>query len=403
MTGTDVLIIITFVALTLSGKIEIKTKIGWRLIVLGSFWLISQIVTDVVRHTVFADYARGWSNIGLTLVSFCVLCTLLYGRPRRFVIVGWGLVLADLISFFFLPDDLAIDYPWKFGLSGPVTLAVALLASRQGIGPRQQTMMMGTLGILNILLGARSIGGISLTVALYLGLTQFMRKKTVGKTKMKTSLKVAVAISIAIGTFGIFWVYQYAALSGILGTDARDKYEEQSSGRYGVLLGGRTELLSTIPAIIDSPILGHGSWAKDPVYLIAEQQALALLGYRGAGKLSPEDLKEGLIPAHSYLLGAWVNAGIIGAVFWGWVWLLTVKALVRIYPGAARLLPLMAYFGFSLLWDILFSPFGLDRRSQVPYCLLLIITYYEMSMRSAVQAKADSIRRMLRPALSHGE
>ena len=58
------------------------------------------------------------------------------------------------------------------------------------------------------------------------------------------------------------------------------KYEQESAGYYGVLLGGRPELLAELPAVYDSPILGHGSWAREPLYIIEQRQALLLLGYR---------------------------------------------------------------------------------------------------------------------------
>jgi len=404
LNGTDICLICAFLYFAARGRIRIKSPIVKRVLILGLFWLASQILTDLVRHSAFADYARGWSNISLTLINFVTLYVLLYGRPRRFVIYGWGLVPSIAISYLLhnFNSDEAED-PWKFGYAYPVTLAVVLLASHRKCRENWRIALIAAMGLINILLGARSLGGICLVAALYLVIAHSMRFRAETGAKLKSSLKVVLAISLALGGFGIFKVYQFAASSGKLGEDARGKYEEQSSGKYGLLLGGRSELFSVVPAIMDSPILGHGSWAKDPTYLIAGREAMLLLGYKGALDLSTDQLEEGLIPTHSFLLGAWVYAGVLGAVFWGWVWFLIVKALARIYPAAAGLLPLMAYVGFLLLWDILFSPFGLDRRNQVPYFLLLIFTYYEMSLRSAVQAKADSIRRVLKPALSHGE
>lgn len=404
LNGTDICLICAFLYLAVRGRIRIKSPIVKKVLILGLFWLASQIVTDLVRHSPFADYARGWSNIFLTLINFVTLYVLLYGRLRRFLLYGWGLVPSMAITYLlhnFNSDDP--PDPWKFGYAFPATLSVVLLASHRKCRENWRIALIAAMGLINILLGARALGGICLTAALYLVVAHFVRIRAETGAKLKTSLKVSLAISLALAGSGLFEVYQYAASSGNLGEDARVKYEEQSSGKYGLLLGGRSELFSTIPAIIDSPILGHGSWAKDPTYLIAGREAMLLLSYKGALDLSPEELKEGLIPTHSFLLGAWVYAGVLGAVFWGWVWLLIVKSLARIYPVTAGLLPLMAYFGFLLLWDILFSPFGLDRRNQVPYFLLLIFTYYEMSLRSAVQAKADSIRRVLKPALSHGE
>lgn len=174
-------------------------------------------------------------------------------------------------------------------------------------------------------------------------------------------------------------MYRYAASSGILGEGAKDAYEKQSSGDYGLLLGGRSAILGSIPAIYDSPILGHGSWARDPFYVLAQLEALSLAGYDDRAEVENEELEEGYVPAHSYLFGAWVEAGIVGAIFWGWVLVLAIKVLLRIYPGNMALLPLMAFGAVSLAWDLVFSPYGAQARIVAPYYLVMLMTYLGMA------------------------
>ena len=81
LNGADVALLIAFLYLGFRGKLRIATPAARTLILVGLLWLASQIVTDIVRHTAFADYARGWSIIGLTVANFAVLYVLLYGRP----------------------------------------------------------------------------------------------------------------------------------------------------------------------------------------------------------------------------------------------------------------------------------------------------------------------------------
>ena len=84
LNGSDLLLLGIFIIFALREQIRISTPDGKRLLVLGSLWLASQCVTDIVRHTAFADYARGWSNIGMTLVNFAVIWTLLYRTTAAF-------------------------------------------------------------------------------------------------------------------------------------------------------------------------------------------------------------------------------------------------------------------------------------------------------------------------------
>jgi O-antigen ligase len=163
-----------------------------------------------------------------------------------------------------------------------------------------------------------------------------------------------------------------------------------------VLLGGRTELLASIPAIYDSPILGHGSWARDPLYLIGMARALALMGYEGDVHIDRSQFIEGQIPAHSYIFQAWVDGGVLGAVFWGWILVLTAKGLMRVYPGIAVLLPAVSFLAFLLLWNIPFSPYGTQERITFPYTIVMLMTCADMTFRGARPAVAKPARQIPR-------
>jgi len=392
LNGADILLLAVFLLLAVRGKIRIESSVGKRFVFLCSLWLLSQCVTDIVRHTAFADYMRGWSNIGLTLVDFAVLYTLLYHRPRRLLLYGWGLAVGSLLTFLLNPDEYMVDAPWKFGIALPLSLAVILIVSRKNCSLRLSAILTGSVGMTNIAMGARGTGGMCLGVSLYILVNRYFARKSAGSSRMKAKSVVIVVASLGLGAAGILGMYQFAARTGILGEDAREKYEKQSGGQYGLLLGGRVEALGSLPAIYDSPILGHGSWARDPGYLLAERQALALMGYIDPSEIIDNEFEEGLIPAHSYLLGAWVNAGILGALFWGWVWVVTARTLARVYPANFELLPIAAFVGFGLLWDILFSPYGAEMRIISPFYVVMMMTCLGMAPNKAVQAPRSVAR-----------
>jgi hypothetical protein len=385
--------IAAFLYLAFRGKIRIATPAGKRFLVLCSLWLASQVVTDIVRKSAFADYARCWSMIGLTLIGFVVLNALLYGQPRRLVIYGWGLVAGSVLAFFISPSEFALGSPWKFGISFPVNLALFLLISSERCRGHWPITLSASMGVINICLGARSQGEFCLMAACYVFTTRFLNAKGKAGSKVKAGTILALVTSIILGVAGTAWAYRYAATAGILGEDAKDKYEQESSGKYGVLLGGRPDLLGALPAIYDSPILGHGAWAEDWTYLKAEQEALILMGYKGAAVLVREDIESGNIPAHSYLLQAWVWAGIVGAIFWAWVFGFTARTLMRIYPPTAALLPLFSLVAFSLLWEILFSPFGEEVRIVFPYFMVLVMTFSSLAPRKAARAATKMAKR----------
>ncbi len=206
--------------------------------VLCSLWLASQIVTDVVRHSAFVDYARGWSDIGMTLVNVAVLCTLMYGRWRRIVLFGWGMVAGGLLAYIPLRNAPEAGAPWKDIFSNPVTMAVFLIASRKDCRGHWPITLSALIGIVNFVLGSRGQGGFCLAAALYLLLARSLQKKYAGRSRLKVRTVAFIAASLLAGVLDIFWVYGYAARTGVLGEDAKEKYEIQSSGKYGVLVGG---------------------------------------------------------------------------------------------------------------------------------------------------------------------
>ena len=74
-----------------------------------------------------------------------------------------------------------------------------------------------------------------------------------------------------------------------------------------------------------------------------------------------------------------VDAGVLGAIFWGWVCIQVCKMLLRTYPRGMKLLPLAAYAAFELLWDIPFSPYGAQMRIITPFYIIIVMNYLSVS------------------------
>jgi len=101
-------------------------------------------------------------------------------------------------------------------------------------------------------------------------------------------------------------------------------------------------------------------------------ESLAELGYENTNVAFEND--DYVVPSHSYLFGAWVESGIVGAVFWFWVLWLTAGSLIR-SSGREPLFPLFAFIGMLLLWNVLFSPYGADGRFTATYFVYAMILF----------------------------
>lgn len=371
---------------------KLKANFVWMFLLLSCLWLSGQIITDLLRSTEFANYARGWATIVFTTTNFVALYLLLDGRLRRIVLFAFGLAIGIIVKYFVSPSEYAIVHPWKFGYGVGVTwlliLAAMSISGRNRKGWVGAAIVMICGAALNIVMGFRSLGGILLLVSLYMMVQNILKTGPPKENRIRLKHAIALVVTLICGGWGTLIIYSSAASSGVLGERAQTLYEQQSAGKFGVIIGGRSEALASIPAIINSPLLGYGSWAEDCGY--AE---LLLIQRRNLGYtygISQQD--ECRIPAHSHLLGSWVEAGILGVPIWLWLTGITIKVLIWMFRVVDIKSPLVVFAGLVLLWDIWFSPYGGAQRFITPFLLLIVIKGSEKIPTRKVILRSDILR-----------
>ncbi len=359
------------VLLVMRGRM-LQSKVLAFILTLGLVFFGAQVVTDVIRETPFADYARGWSRILFLLFSF-ISCYLLIGNDRaRLLSYACGLVVGSTFHLFINNPLSAIG--WKFGFAGPTTTLVligfALLPVLRSPSSLVGPAIMVALGAFSGFMDFRSWGGVLMLSAAFLSIPAVLRLFGLRPKPLSYGRMLVMGVLLLATGFGALKVYGAAAESGMLGERSRQKYETQSAlGDLGILLGGRSESLVTVQAIQDSPLIGHGSWAKDRYYADLRQLMLYRLGFVNRF-IEPET---DLIPTHSHLLGSWVEAGVFGALFWVGILALIIAALRRLYASDDPLRPYLVFLMFLFIWDILFSPFGAQRRLTNGFLMVTVL------------------------------
>lgn len=349
------------------------------LLALAAIWLLGAVVTDLVRGTPIGNLVRGWSRTGvfaLTLFSLAAFSIRRPGRPMAFL---GGLAAATCLQTWLFPGAFQSGQPWKFGYAAPLALLGVVAASLPVNGrPPSALRQVGfplVLAFANLALNFRSLFVILVAASGVTALTHLAGRLFPGRRVVTPVTGAALVTALAIGAWGLGEAYGRLAAMGALGDAARAKYAIQTRGDLGLLLGGRSESLASVQAIRDSPILGHGSWAENRRY--ADDLVLAL---RRRGR-EPEGglMTSALIPSHSYIFGAWVEAGLAGAVFWATSWGLSLAALIRLVDLRSRWTPFLAFCGAQLLWSIPFSPFGADVRFTAAAQLAAVCLVLEAS------------------------
>jgi len=346
-------------------------------VIFGMLWLFGQIITDILRHSSFHNYSRGWALIIFTLVNFASLYLLLVGRNRRIMLYAFGLAFGAIAAYFINPDPYAHAYPWKFGYGSAVTLLIVLFATlfRKGnhYKPALSSLFMFLASGINLYMDYRSLSGVCFLVGAYLLVQAFYGRRSYKKIRINVQNIILIGVVVLISTFGIFTLYEYAAGNGLLGSSAERKYDAQVSGKYGVIIGGRSELLVSARAIMSSPVIGYGSWPKNCHYALLDIQLRKKLGYGNEGSSG-----SCLLPSHSFIFGAWVDAGILGAIFWFWILMLPVRILSQLFRTMEPITPLIVFIAFNITWAILFSPYASEELITIPFYIVVMMECYSL-------------------------
>ena len=351
---------------------------------LGLLWLWSALVTDLVRGTALGDMMRGTVSIVLWLA--CLICqyVMLYRRPEAIKWYTVGLAGSFFISLYvFRPGSLiwfaeamgtgaAEVTTWHTAYSNVANAAVAagvLFGYRRY--PRATMAGLLLYALVCLVLGSR---GLFVVHALAAAMTYYFHREEQRARQRGTVRPVALAKRVQLmsvmgaAALGAMLTYALASSRGWLGAVEQARYQQQSEASIGVL-SARYDALCGALAIIDSPFIGHGSWAQDTAGYRA--RGLALIGLppsAAAGRIA----QGGPIPGHSHIITAWVFHGLLGGAYWIFVLGFLLRFTVRYLPGPREYLPYTLISVISLFWNILASPFG-QRPATAASLVFLIV------------------------------
>lgn len=352
------------VILAVRGK-RLNRPIFKTVFALLALWLANQAFTDLYRETAMRDWLRGNAAIVFFLIDLTFLVMLLGQNERRKILFVASYAIGSLLAARFQPTELALTEPWKFGYSNGATILSVLAAGFLYDRRRYMLSLVVLAGITgaNLLENYRSP---VLNILVAVALTMPLIPERVGRirllprkgTKARIAFLIVTALAAGVLAQGLV---QLVTKGGLISEDAQGKNKMQSQSHAGLLLAGRPEILVSSRAVIDHPIIGLGSWPRDFKYVEMLNDIQVRFGIP-TDLTDQEQDSQGLIPAHSHLMGAWISAGILGAAFWGYIMWLTFRGIVRLTAVTLRFSLLYALLLFAMVWTIMFSPFGLNMR-----------------------------------------
>ena len=340
-------------------------------IIIGIVYLFGLFVSDIWNQSSYDQYSRGWARVVVFLINFSSIYILVDNHRSRLLLFAAGLAAGRIWLSLDTFDGEVIA--WKLGLAKPITLLlfIALVIIPFLNGPRNflSPILLILVGFANIVADFRSLGGVLIVVGALMGFSALTRSVKKGGKGNRASPALALTVVAFFSVTAAYYFYSYAADNDWLSERGKDKFETQvEQSDAPLLIAGRNELLVSLEAIMDAPILGHGSWPDDPYY--AEKLASLRYDY---GFSNAASSTSDLIPTHSHLFGGWVEAGLAGGGFWTLILFLVGRALSRSIQGHSHMRPLYIYCSVLLIWDILFSPFAGFRRVESAFLIIVVL------------------------------
>lgn len=349
-------------------------------IILFCVWFIGAVLSDWYNE-VNIDYAlRGWGQLLFFFGSYAAL--LGFAQKNRFRI-DWfmvGSALSKFVNIFGLrpgnidartEEDFAYA-SWKLIYGQVLDCGImALAALLFGRRPRIATLLLLGAGVVNLLMGARSIGGIQITAAITALVIRYrgvIRRD--GGVVLSGGQKAVYIIAFIVVAACVYFGYYNAARSGLFGAAAQDKAIAESGGRFGAISSSRVQLVGGALAIIDSPVIGYGSWALD--YGGYGRRAAELVGVEWRGE-SRNVLGLARMPSHSYIVEFWVEHGILAGLFWLWIGYRLLRFSAAVGLAGVREIAFGTLLLCTLGWNYWFSPLG-DRMIVAAWLLYVNAT-----------------------------
>jgi hypothetical protein len=393
---TEVIFLLFFPLLVLTQGRRLLDKEYRTAYLLLGLWALSQTLTDIFVETSTASRIRGLARVVFFALDLASISVIIGTSLRRTKIFLLGMIL-NLIYVAYT-SNLDMATAWKMALAPAASMAVFLFASPYYVKRKYAWVLLPAIGLAIVNLHYVVRGAMMIDLAVAVLLLPIFPKAATDRHSVTRGRAGRVTLLIVLSlaaVWGSQQILKTAVNAGLFSESDQQKYEQQSQGKLGILFGGRPEGLVAARAIMDSPILGHGSYAVDYKYYELLQEYRYRFGYAEGDEV--DDVEDPGIPTHSHLTMSWVEGGFLASFFWFYMLLLIARGVIRLTETPHQLGPLYLYLLISLTWDILFSPFGQTRRMYEAFLIVVMINL--LRTKPAQRARMDMRVKRARPKL----
>lgn len=334
-------------------------------------WLAGVLLADFWNNTPTEDAIKGSFNV-LLLIAICPFCYwALADKPARYMYYLLGFAFSRLYNYYFQYHDYTdYDYQvWLVYAYYPMAMVVGGLLYYYNKKNLSYVVVLA-FSVWSLFHYSRNIFLVQSMAIITLMFINYISRNNKDFGRVFSRRVAFYIVLLIIGLYAVSNIYSTLAGNGTLGIQAQQKYIRQNRTKIGVA-SGRGDFVTAAYLASRNPIIGYGSYAKDKDK-VSFKFGRQFDAYKEASHWKKTDLLAG----HSYILGAWVYAGVLGFLFFAFIlylmWLFLRKGAIVKQP---LLTGLLIYIYFKFLWDILFSPFA-DRLSLCMFVSVLAVLMY---------------------------
>lgn len=354
---------------------SVENKYVKRLFIFAVLWCLGSLISNIYNDSEQINLIKGVIFILLFIAIIPPIYNLFSDKPARLLFFFIGSGISYYFSPYFNPDaevaERLMSDVFHYYRYLAVINALGFYLYYKGYHKIGIFLCFGFAfyGLFNLARNPFIIGSIAVLLILVCRKINGSYREIIFQYKSKIP---KIFLTLFITLLSVNYIYETLALNGTLGEDAKNKYIVQSASG-GLLEGGRGETFMGIELIRRNPIIGYGSYAKDKTGSFFSEY------YREHGlNNGDEGLENMLLPSHSHIVGAWMQDGILGGIFWLFVlWMCWKIFISGCFIFESRLLCLLMFQFYSLLWNIMFSPFS-DRVSVAAFLITIFVIYDRM-------------------------
>jgi hypothetical protein len=359
------------------------------IVLLGGLFL-GTIIADFINQNYFLFSARAFSRPVFMLGFLLFFIPVLVRDPLSLVYMVYGRVFAGIINYF-RPSQFeaasAADASSYAGVVFRVEPLIAAIAIAIAVfiytRSRILAMLCFMLGGATVIMfgGARSGILIWACSAAMIFVIKWLKSGNSRRIIITPSRIVGIGVVGLIALSSIYFFYIWGAPRGYLGETQEKKMVEQQNTVFGVsplgfILAGRPQVYGAVLGILDRPILGFGSWRSDltSAYVI---EAIASVGTdpEVMDRLNSGGSAGGA--GHSVLFQAWVENGLLPAIAYLGIFIITIRVFIFNIKYENRLTPYFIVTIVGFTWNFFFSPPGLGLRFSVGLFLAFYVVFMD--------------------------